>query len=67
MVRTHFHRLNPLVKRLAVIRHLQKSETGATAVEYGLLLAFIASAIIAVVILLGDQLVPGFQEAIDGF
>ena len=67
MARTHFHRLNPLMSGLALIRQRNASETGATAVEYGLLIAFIASAIIAVVILLGDQLLPGFQAAIDGF
>jgi pilus assembly protein Flp/PilA len=45
----------------------QASEKGATAVEYGLLLAFIAAAIIGTVTLLGPALEPGFQAAVDGF
>ncbi|MGX9900240.1 Flp family type IVb pilin [Arthrobacter sp. SA17] len=52
---------------MACIRRLPESETGATAVEYSLLVAFIATVIIAVARTLGEQLVPGFQAAIDGF
>jgi pilus assembly protein Flp/PilA len=41
-------------------------ETGATAVEYGLLVALIAAAIVVIVGVLGGQLLPGFQSVIDG-
>lgn len=54
----------------ALVAKLQRnlsSEAGATAVEYSLLLALIASAIVGVVAILGGQLLPGFQAAIDGF
>ena len=37
-------------------RQLRDMETGATAVEYGLMVGLIAVVIIATVILLGDQL-----------
>jgi pilus assembly protein Flp/PilA len=42
------------------------SEAGATAVEYGLLVALIATVIIGVVGVLGDQLITVFQSVIDG-
>ncbi|WP_346655966.1 Flp family type IVb pilin [Arthrobacter sp. NicSoilB8] len=42
------------------------NEAGATAVEYGLLVALIAAVIIGIVATLGGQLVPGFQTVIDG-
>lgn len=67
MVRTHFRGLNSFLSALAGVCRLPQSETGATAVEYALLVAFIASVIIAVVTVLGIQLEPGFQAAIDGF
>ena len=38
-----------------------RTERGATAVEYGLLVALIAGVIIAVVVLIGPQLLPGMQ------
>jgi pilus assembly protein Flp/PilA len=41
-------------------------EDGATAVEYGLLVALIAAVIIAVVAILGSKLVPGFNIVING-
>jgi Flp pilus assembly pilin Flp len=43
----------------------RRDEAGATAVEYGLLLALIAAVIIAVVILLGGQVSSGFQDFVD--
>jgi Flp pilus assembly pilin Flp len=43
------------------------SEAGATAVEYSLLVAFIATAVIASVGVLGDQAVLQFQSVIGGF
>lgn len=65
MVRTHFLRLNPFVKPIAGFRRLPESEIGATAVEYCLLVAFIATVIIFAVQTLGDQLTPGFQAVIE--
>jgi len=40
-------------------------ERGATAVEYGLLVALIAGVIISVVVILGTKLPGGFQSVID--
>lgn len=42
-----------------------KRDEGATAVEYGIMVAGIAVAIIAVVFLLGDQLKALFQTVVD--
>ncbi|WP_426996555.1 Flp family type IVb pilin [Pseudarthrobacter sp. N5] len=42
------------------------SQAGASAVEYSLLVAFIATVIVAVVGTLGLQLVPGFQAVVAG-
>ncbi|MEV8147763.1 Flp family type IVb pilin [Arthrobacter sp. NPDC080073] len=42
------------------------SETGASAVEYSILVVFIATAIVAIVGVLGLQLVPGFQQVAAG-
>lgn len=38
-----------------------KSEKGATAVEYGLLVALIAAFIIGAVVLLGENILGGFE------
>lgn len=43
-----------------------KDEDGATAVEYGLLIALIAAVIIVVVGLLGEQIQEAFQSVVDG-
>jgi len=40
---------------------LSREETGATAVEYGLIIGLIAVAIIAVLVILGPQLAALFQ------
>ncbi|WP_426990065.1 Flp family type IVb pilin [Pseudarthrobacter sp. Y6] len=48
------------------LRNNLSSEAGATAVEYSLLVAFIATVIIGSVGALGNQLIPGFQSVIDG-
>ncbi|WP_022887197.1 Flp family type IVb pilin [Glaciibacter superstes] len=40
---------------------LSREETGATAVEYGLLIGLIAVAIVAVLVVLGPQLAALFQ------
>jgi pilus assembly protein Flp/PilA len=45
---------------------IERDESGATAVEYGLLVGLIAAVIIGTVILLGPALIPGFQSVIDG-
>lgn len=42
------------------------NEKGATAVEYGLLVALIAAVIITVVILLGTQINTAFSSITDG-
>ena len=49
------------------LRQLIKSEKGATAVEYGIMVAAIAAVIITVVFALGDQLIllfDGVEKAI---
>ncbi len=40
----------------------EEKEKGATAVEYGLLVALIAAAIIATVVLLGEQIGNAFES-----
>jgi len=42
-----------------------KKEDGATAIEYGLIAAGIAVAIVALVFLLGDQIQAAFQDVSD--
>ncbi|WP_308159833.1 Flp family type IVb pilin [Arthrobacter sp. ISL-5] len=66
MARTHSRRIQLFSNALARIGRLPESEAGATAVEYSLLVAFIATVIIGAVIALGEQLIPGFQAVIDG-
>jgi pilus assembly protein Flp/PilA len=46
-------------------KHRDTSEEGATAIEYGLLIALIAGVIITILMILGPQLLPGFQSVID--
>jgi pilus assembly protein Flp/PilA len=48
------------------LRRKLSGEAGATAVEYGLLVALIAAVIVGIVGTLGGQLIPGFQSVIDG-
>lgn len=45
--------------------HCLKDERGASAVEYGVMVALIAAVIIATVTLLGQQLVTVFQRIVD--
>ncbi|MFI9816865.1 Flp family type IVb pilin [Saccharothrix variisporea] len=45
---------------------LPKSDRGATAVEYGLMVALIAVAIIATVTAVGDELNTLFEDVVDG-
>ena len=42
-----------------------KAEEGATAVEYGIMVAAIAVAILTVVFLIGDELAALFQTVLD--
>ncbi|MDO8881286.1 MAG: Flp family type IVb pilin [Coriobacteriia bacterium] len=42
-----------------------KSDEGATAVEYGIMVAAIAAIIVGVVILLGEQIQAAFQAVVD--
>ena len=43
----------------------RNEEEGATAVEYGLLVALIAAVIIATVVILGGQINTAFQTIVD--
>ena len=47
------------------LRALPKSERGATAVEYGLLVALIAAVIVTVVFTLGGKVKGGFDTVND--
>jgi len=47
------------------IKHFLKDESGATAIEYGLIAAGISVAIITIVGTLGDKLNAKFQELSD--
>jgi pilus assembly protein Flp/PilA len=47
------------------IKDRLESEKGATAVEYGLLVALIAAVIIGVVTILGTQIQVAFQTIVD--
>lgn len=48
-----------------VRNRLTGEEKGATAVEYGLLVALIAAVIIGVVVVLGGQIETAFQTIVD--
>lgn len=54
--------LNTLI-RLHVSR--TQRERGATAVEYGIMVALIAAVIVGLVAILGDQIEAAFQTVID--
>jgi len=47
------------------IREYLRNDKGATAVEYGIMVALIAAVIITVVGLLGQQLVTVFQSVVN--
>jgi pilus assembly protein Flp/PilA len=47
------------------LRRLISREDGATAVEYGIMLAFIAAVIVAAVTLLGGDVTGIFQDMVD--
>lgn len=50
-----------------VVTHMRamRNEDGATAVEYGLMVALIAAVIVATVALLGDEIQAAFQTVLD--
>ena len=50
----------PVLAYIAGIKDRFTSEKGATAVEYGLLVALIAAVIIAIVVILGGQIKDAF-------
>lgn len=54
-----------LTKMYVRARNWAQSDEGATAVEYGLLVAGIAVAIIVIVFTLGDEIAAMFQDVID--
>ncbi|GAB3567961.1 hypothetical protein GCM10027405_29170 [Arthrobacter alkaliphilus] len=59
--------INTLSLRLReTLRTKGGSEAGVSAVEYSLLVAFIATVIFAIVATLGAQLVPGFEHVVAG-
>ncbi|MCY4727551.1 Flp family type IVb pilin [Nocardioides sp. STR2] len=51
--------------QLFMIADRNDEEKGATAVEYGLLVALIAAVIVTVVATLGQQILGGFQDVSD--
>ncbi len=51
---------------MKAIRKLWQDEDGATAVEYGMLVALIAAVIIGVVTTLGTQIQTAFQSIVTG-
>ena len=54
------------IQSWVVTRALEmRSERGATAVEYGLMVALIAAVIVATVALLGDEILGAFQTVLD--
>jgi pilus assembly protein Flp/PilA len=50
----------------SLVTRLLKDESGATAIEYGLIAALIAVAIITIVGTVGDNLQTTFQSIADG-
>lgn len=54
-----------ITKFVSAARALESDESGATAVEYGLLVALIAAVIILVVQALGQQIAAAFQSVVD--
>ncbi len=61
-----FNLYTSLISLVALAKdRVQREEKGATAVEYGLMVGLIAVAIIATVIILGDELNALFQQVVD--
>ncbi len=55
--------LNVIIARLRQLQN--ENEKGATAVEYGIMVALIAAVIIAVVTALGIEVQAAFQSVVD--
>lgn len=53
------------IAMVAGVKDRLSSEKGATAVEYGLLVALIAAVIIGTVVVLGGQIDTAFQTIVD--
>jgi pilus assembly protein Flp/PilA len=53
--------LKPLISVQNLLARQLRSDRGATAVEYGLLVALIAAVIIAIVVVVGHQVSNAFQ------
>jgi len=49
----------------AFLQGLLRDEEGATAVEYGVLVALIIAAVVVIIALLGKQIKEGFQSVSD--
>lgn len=58
--------LHLLVSLQNAVARLRDEETGATAVEYGLMVALIAAIIVAIVGTLGTEVRDAFQTVVDG-
>lgn len=50
-----------------MLSRIRKQETGATLVEYAILVAIISVAAIAIIVVLGGQVQEGFQSVLDVF
>lgn len=50
---------------LSNMKRMVRQQEGATAVEYGIMVALIAAVIIAVVVILGNQTCEGFETVSD--
>lgn len=57
--------MHKLIVRLQTLRAVRRDDEGATAVEYGLLVALIAAVIVGVVAILGTQIQAAFQTVVD--
>ncbi len=54
-----------MTKALVKLQNRLRNEEGATAVEYGLLVALIAAVIVVVVVVLGQQISNAFQQVVN--
>jgi pilus assembly protein Flp/PilA len=57
--------MTKLIARLQTLRAVRRDDEGATAVEYGLLVALIAAIIVGVVTILGTEIQGAFQDVVD--
>lgn len=60
MLNTYFF----LANFFAGLNEKRKSEEGATAVEYGLLVVLIAAVIVTTVVTLGQEILAGFDKVV---